>query len=113
MAWVDIGEQQANSWYPGRRIISLQTSLALISSPGSGTLEAAQPDPYRREPFRHPALDGLSGLTHDTKDSVLSKQRLSNLAKRYGLDGVTRWKPKQVRYAPESSQGPYIRSALN
>ncbi|KAF2815985.1 uncharacterized protein BDZ99DRAFT_432860 [Mytilinidion resinicola] len=78
----------------GRRVISLQTSLALLNSTPSST--PAAPDAYNRVPVAHPALAGLGGLTAETKAEVLSKARLAGLAERYGLDKVTRWKPKKT-----------------
>jgi large subunit ribosomal protein L15 len=91
----------------GRRIVELQTSQALINSPqetqwprdAKGTPGA---DEFGRKPFLHPALGGLQGLTDAVEGAVLSKARLSLLGVRYGLDKVTRWKPKRVcrsRYA--------------
>jgi large subunit ribosomal protein L15 len=86
----------------GRRIISLQTSQALLNSPQAESWpKDAQgkplPDDLGRIPFIHPALASLSGLNAEAKDRVLDKKRLSGLAERYGLDKVTRWKPKRVR----------------
>jgi dsRNA-specific ribonuclease len=82
----------------GRRIVSLQTSLALLNSPQATPLPAK--DNHGRQPYTHPALDGLPGLTHEAKDSVLDKSRLAPIAQRYGLDKVTRWKPKEVCLYP-------------
>jgi large subunit ribosomal protein L15 len=72
----------------------LQTSLALLNSPQSTPVPEF--DQYGRKPFAHPALEGLRGLTPEAKDSVLDKARLSQIAQRYNLDKVTRWKPKRV-----------------
>lgn len=87
---------------PGRRIVSLQTSQALINAPqpeawpkkSDGT---PMTDQHGRIPYIHPALTGLPGLTGEAKDLVLDKARLAGLAERYGFDKVTRWKPKRVR----------------
>jgi large subunit ribosomal protein L15 len=79
----------------GKRIVSLQASLALLSSPQA--TPAPQVDEFGREPYAHPALNGLQGLTAQAQDSVLDKARLGPIAQRYGLDRVTRWKPKRVR----------------
>jgi large subunit ribosomal protein L15 len=86
----------------GRRIVELQTSQALINSPQENqwprdTDEKPSPDKYGRRPFLHPALNGLQGLSEEAESKVLDKARLSQLAEQYGLDKVTRWKPKQVR----------------
>jgi large subunit ribosomal protein L15 len=54
------------------------------------------PDQFGRRPFLHAALSGLPGLTSEAEERVLDKSRLAPIAERYGLDKVTRWKPKQV-----------------
>lgn len=86
---------------PGRRIVELQTSQALINSPQENEWPKQRDgkpkrDEFGREPFLHPALNGLQGLTDEAEGTILSKIRLSQLAERYGLDKVTRWKPKRV-----------------
>jgi large subunit ribosomal protein L15 len=84
---------QDTDYHEGRRIVELQTSQALINSP-----QEAQPtiDQYGRKPFQHPALNGLQGLSDEAESKVLDKVRLSQIAERYDLDKVTRWKPKSV-----------------
>ena len=86
----------------GRRIVELQTSQALINSPQENQWPRDKegkpiPDEFGRKPFLHPALSGLQGLTDEAEGMVLNKTRLSQIAERYGLDKVTRWKPKRVR----------------
>lgn len=63
----------------------------------TATPEPAQVDELGREPFKHPALDGLAGLTQQRKHAVLDKTRTAQLADKYGLVNVLRWKPKRVR----------------
>ncbi|KAF2198538.1 hypothetical protein GQ43DRAFT_443248 [Delitschia confertaspora ATCC 74209] len=82
--------------YLGRRIVSLQTSLALMSGPQTIKVDPKKEDQYGRKPFVHPALSGLQGLTHEAKHDVLNKTRLANLGRRYGLDQVMRWKPMKA-----------------
>lgn len=82
--------------YLGRRIISLQTSLALINGPQATLVDPNQEDEYGRKPFTHPALNGLQGLTSEAKHNVLNRARLAGVAKRYGIDLVTRWKPAKA-----------------
>ena len=53
-------------------------------------------DQYGREPFQHPALEGLEGITEHGKATILDKRRVGGLAEHYGLDAVVRWKPKRV-----------------
>ncbi|PSN74065.1 hypothetical protein BS50DRAFT_627432 [Corynespora cassiicola Philippines] len=85
----------------GRRIVSLQTSQALLDAPQAQSWpkdESGRPEPdeYGRRPFLHAALSGLPNLTHEAEANVLDKTRLSQIAQRYGLDKVTRWKPKKA-----------------
>ena len=63
------------------------------------------PDVYGRVPFQHPALDGLRNLGDDdggnseqTNDPryLGGKKQLVDLADRYRLLSVVRWKPKNV-----------------
>lgn len=87
--------------YLGRRIIELQTSQALINSPQEkqwprDSNGLPMPDQFGRKPYLHPALGGLQGLTDEAQSAVLSKQRLAQIAERYGLDKVTRWTPKRA-----------------
>ncbi|KAL6173613.1 hypothetical protein ACJQWK_01153 [Exserohilum turcicum] len=88
--------------YLGRRIVELQTSQALINSPQESQWPrdsngVPMSDEFGRKPYLHPALTGLQGLTEEAENMVLSKSRLAPIAERYGLDKVTRWKPRRVR----------------
>ncbi len=80
----------------GKRIVELRTSLALLHG-SSATPFPEMQDQYEREPFRHPALDGLAGVSLESRSQVLRVARMAQLAEQYGLDTVIRWKPKQVR----------------
>lgn len=80
----------------GKRIIDLQASLHMIAG-SAATPEHPTPDRWGREPFRHPVLEGLAGLTLTRKQAVLNKTRMAQLASKYGLTDVLRWKPKLVR----------------
>lgn len=75
--------------------MELQTSLVIVHgakvAPGPLTR-----DHYQREPFRHPALEGLEGLHMTHKQQATDKKRLAQLGERYGLNHVLRWKPKNV-----------------
>ena len=86
---------------PGERIIDLQTSLGLFHG-SSATPPPETQDRYGRESFRHPALDGLAGVTLESKHRILNVMRVAQLAERYGLHTVTRWKPKEVCSRPLS-----------
>ena len=82
-------------WVVGKRIVELETSLALLHGSSVTPFPEVQ-DQYTRKPFRHPALEGLAGVSAESRDQVLNKSRTAQLAKKYGLDTVIRWKPKRV-----------------
>lgn len=86
--------------HSGRRILNLQTSLALVNSsrPTQPKVEADMP--ALRELFVHPALEGLPNLTNVPISGVLTKEKLAKLASRIGMREIIRWKPKNVRFAP-------------
>ncbi|KAH6638948.1 ribonuclease-III-like-domain-containing protein [Boeremia exigua] len=101
----------------GRRIVELQTSQALISSPQAKPWPrdaAGEPkrDHFGRRPFLHPALNGLAGLSNEAEAAVLDKARLAQLAERYGLDKVTRWTPKRADNPHASGQESVLMTSL-
>ncbi|KAH0542290.1 hypothetical protein FGG08_003317 [Glutinoglossum americanum] len=83
----------------GKRIVQLHTTLAIINSPTSTSQKisaTALTDIAERTPFTHPALVGLDNLSTTKVDEILDKKRLAQLANRYGLSSVIRWKPKKA-----------------
>ncbi|KAI9647396.1 hypothetical protein NHQ30_003781 [Ciborinia camelliae] len=79
--------------YFGRRILSLQTNLTLLQSPIATQTQLPQ-DTDNREPFSHPALDGLPNLMNVKVDSILSKERLASLGTQMGMPDIIRWEPR-------------------
>ncbi|KAK1143870.1 hypothetical protein N8T08_005983 [Aspergillus melleus] len=77
----------------GKRLVQLQASLALAQSPGNAA--SATPDAHGRQPFSHPALEGLDNLSHNTKNFLTSKSNLAELARKYEMDKVLRWSPRK------------------
>ena len=75
--------------------MELETSLTLLHG-SSVTPFPEMQEQYRRKPFRHPALEGLAGVNAESKDQVLNRTRTAQLAQKYGLNAVLRWKPKKV-----------------
>ena len=86
------------NYVEGRRIINLQTTLALLHSPVTTMTQAAQEAPADddRTPFQNPALEGLANLTETPIAEILTKRRLGGLATQVGLRNVLRWKPRMV-----------------
>ncbi len=78
----------------------MQLSLILMSKSLNTPPPPPTPDKYGRMPFTHPALDGLGGLTQNAKTSVTEKTRMAQLAERYRLPEVLRWKPRKVFILP-------------
>ncbi|EMC94225.1 hypothetical protein BAUCODRAFT_74525 [Baudoinia panamericana UAMH 10762] len=76
----------------GKRIIDLQTSLALLNSPASPATATPADD---RNIFRHAALENVDNMTAYGRAQVLAPSRLAKVAQGYGLDRVVRWKPRK------------------
>ncbi|OQO15138.1 hypothetical protein B0A48_00520 [Cryoendolithus antarcticus] len=94
--------------YLGKRILDLQTSLALLRSPPPASFSDAL-DPHI---FTHPALSTLNNLTPHTKGSTLSPKRLAQLATSYGLKSVVRWKPRQTDNMESSGEEVVLATAV-
>jgi large subunit ribosomal protein L15 len=88
----------ADQYITGRRILNLQTHLALLQSPTAKKTQSL-PDPSDdRIPFTHPALKSLANLSNVPLGEILTKQRLSGLATQMGMREIMRWVPKRVSY---------------
>jgi len=69
----------------------------LLHSP-TATSTQSLPDPKDdREPFTHPALEGLANLSDVPLGEILTKKRLAGLASQMGMQEIIRWKPRNVR----------------
>lgn len=64
--------------------------------PSAEARAATSVDTFGRAVFQHPSLANLESIKTITRDRILDMSRLAQLAKRHGIDGVIRWKPKQV-----------------
>ena len=82
----------------GKRILELQTSLALLST-GKRINNDIPPDPHARfrKPFQHPSLDGVEALLGGAAAYFLHHKAISTLAAGYGIPEIVRWWPKKVR----------------
>ncbi|TVY42236.1 hypothetical protein LOCC1_G004768 [Lachnellula occidentalis] len=81
----------------GRRILTLQTNLALLNSPTTATRTHAGGNPSDdRIPFSHPALEGLENLSTAPVGEILTKERLGALATQVGMRDIMRWQPRMV-----------------
>lgn len=87
----------------GKRIVDLQTSIALLNAPPT-----PRAIPPKNQVFRHAALEGLENITAFARTNVLEKTRLARLASSYGVEKAVRWKPKKS----DSLQGSGIDAVL-
>ena len=100
-AGVKRGESTNDGNYSGRKIVELQTSLHILAASASMP-EPPQPDEHGRQPFQHAQLNGLAGLKKSRKDLVLDQRRMAQLADKYGIAPVMRWKPRMKAELEES-----------
>ena len=82
--------------HTGRRIVELQTSIALISSSTARHILQPEAAHAAEATLADPALQGLEKLTEKTKKYSLDSQRIARLGEDYGLTDVVRWKPRKV-----------------
>lgn len=73
----------------------MQTSLALLNN-SAARATPKEDGGSQDEPYYHPALQGLDGLTSQKKLGALDQRKIARLGERYGLHSVVRWKPKRV-----------------
>ena len=77
----------------GRRILNLQTTLALLHSP---VATKTQSFPNSEDVGTHPALEGLANLSNVPLGEILTKPRLARLATQMGMREIIRWEPRLV-----------------
>ncbi|KAH9219367.1 ribonuclease-III-like-domain-containing protein [Leptodontidium sp. 2 PMI_412] len=80
----------------GRRILNLQTNIALLQSPIANQTHSSSDASDDRLPFAHPSLQGLSNLTNAPISEILTKERLGPLATQMGMRDIMRWTPRNV-----------------
>jgi len=85
----------------GRRLVEAETSIALLTD-SSSKVAPIEVDGYGRRPFSHPQLKGVEHLVHKPLSAILTTWSLFNLADKYGIPRVLRWKPKNA-LDPEAS----------
>lgn len=78
----------------GRRIINLQTTMALLHSTTAAQTQSLPDTVDDRVPFTHPALDGLANLMDVPMTEILTKRRLARFAAQMGMQDIIRWKPR-------------------
>ncbi|KAH8702256.1 RNase III domain protein [Talaromyces proteolyticus] len=82
----------------GKRIVHLQASLSLVQNPGNYKHPIPPLDRSEtRQPFEHPALEGLDNLSYNSRGWVTHKRQMVQLAQDYKLLTVLRWQPKNPR----------------
>ncbi|KAI9676378.1 MAG: hypothetical protein M1817_000535 [Caeruleum heppii] len=94
----------------GRRIVMLHASLALVNAQNrTRAASKARRGEDTTDPFAHPALEGLQGLTSETLLDLVHKRRIAPIASRGGLGEVMRWLPMR----PDNLGGSGIESVLS
>ncbi|KAH7371861.1 ribonuclease-III-like-domain-containing protein [Cadophora sp. MPI-SDFR-AT-0126] len=81
----------------GRRILNLQTNIALLQSPTASQTQSLTDPSDDRLHFAHPALDGLPNLTDAPISEILTKDRLGPLATQMGMREIMRWTPRNTQ----------------
>lgn len=59
--------------FAGKQIVQLQASLALVQN-STATSSSSSRDAHDREPFSHPALNGLQNLSPRTKNALTDRK---------------------------------------
>lgn len=81
----------------GKTLCNVQCSLALIEQPSRPEdVNHFERSRVQHQQFAHPAMRGVHNVSEFSKNKTLDKERLASLARRYGLDAVVRWKPRNV-----------------
>jgi len=81
----------------GRRIVELQTSLALLDAPSGKKMRyQGQVDVFGRAPFVHPQTESVGNVTLEAKKAITDRRRVAQLAEKYRVGEVLRWHPKLV-----------------
>lgn len=70
-------------------------TLALLGSSTKDVFKVSK-DPYGREPFHHPATEGIEILNGRARAHLLHHKQISRVAFQYGLQTVIRWNPRKV-----------------
>lgn len=97
----------------GRRILILQTNLALLNSPTPPNTQRRHSNPSEmRIPFDHPALEGLSNLSGTPMGEILTKSRLAAVATQAGMRDIMRWQPRFVQKLETSGIEVVLNSCL-
>jgi len=89
----------------GRRIVELQTSLALLEAPsGKPKKLLGQVDVFGRAPFVHPQTESVGNVTLEAKKAITDKRRMAQLAEKYRVGEVLRWQPIMVCWGRSAVQ---------
>jgi large subunit ribosomal protein L15 len=70
-------------------------TLALLGSSTKDVFKVKK-DPHGREPFQHPATEGIEVLNGGARAHLLHHKQISTLSQQYGLHNVVRWNPRKV-----------------
>ncbi|KAL2111279.1 hypothetical protein VUR80DRAFT_10346 [Thermomyces stellatus] len=94
--------------YLGRQAVALELTKDIIA-------EAPKPlpaDPYGREPFSHPSLDGVNNLAETQPRNIVHMKAMHKLALDLGMMKVVRWKPRMPEHLSSSGVRAVLTHAL-
>lgn len=80
----------------GRQAVALELTKDIIAEAPT-QLPA---DPYGREPFSHPSLNGINNLAETQPKDIVHLQAMHKVALEVGMMKVVRWKPRLVSTYP-------------
>ncbi|TDZ38166.1 hypothetical protein C8034_v000255 [Colletotrichum sidae] len=95
--------------YMGRQSLALEAMREVVSSDQEG---AMIPDEHGREPFSNPALQKIDNLNIALPHTLVTKEKLEQLAFSVGLDKVVRWKPAKPENLAGSGQQIVLTSTI-
>jgi large subunit ribosomal protein L15 len=72
-------------------------TLALLGSSAKDVFKVPE-DPHGREPFQHPATQGIEVLLGRARAHLLHHSRIAEISQQFGLQSVVRWNPKNVSF---------------
>ena len=86
-------------------------TLALLGSPARKAYIVDE-DPHGRQPYEHPATEGMEVLNGDAKAHLLHPTQMARLGRQYGIEKVIRWNPRNVSFHHRSASSLFESNAL-
>ncbi|WQF79174.1 Putative large ribosomal subunit protein mL57 [Colletotrichum destructivum] len=97
--------------YLGRQAVVLESTRSIVTS-STAKDGAVVPDEHGRKPFDHPVLASIDNLNVELPQTVVTKEKVEELAMAAGIDKVLRWKPAKPENLAGSGQQIVLNSAV-